>query len=252
MQSIPILLLLTATHSINDPVNFISTCWQNDTCNPLLAPNGTFTLGNTASYTVEVTNAASAAAGIKFARQRNLRLSIKNTGHDYLGRTSGKVSLTLWTHNLNSMEILNYTSPSYSGPAFRMGAGVQAYKATSFASKHGLRVVVGYCVTIGLASGYSQSGGSGPLGSSYGTASDQTLEFEVMTADGQHLVASSTNNTDLYYALSGGGSGNYALVLSTTVKAHADGPIAGASFGYTSNNSSVFCESIRLWHKQLL
>ncbi|CAN9285863.1 unnamed protein product [Alternaria alternata] len=230
----------------------MSTYWQNDTCNPLLAPNGTCELGNIASYAVEVTNAASAAAGIQWARQRNLRLSIKNTGHDYLGRTNGKGSLALWTHHLNSMEVLNYTSPSYSGPALRMGAGVQSYKAISFVSQYGLRVVVGYCVTIGLAGGYSQNGGYGPLGSSYGTASDQTLEFEVMTADGQHLVASSTNNTDLYYALSGGGSGNYALVLSTTVKAHADGPIAGTSFGYTSNNSSAFWESIRLWHEQLL
>lgn len=195
----PVLASLTTAHSINDPVNFMSRYWQNDTCNPLLAPNGTCTLGNMASYAVEVTDAASAAAGIKFARQRSLRLTIKNTGHDYLGRSSGKGSLVLWAHNLNSMEVLNYTSPSYSGPALRMGAGVEAYKAISLASQYGLRVVVGYCVTVSLAGGYSQNGGYGPLGSSYGTASDQTLEFEVITADGRHLVASPTNNTGLYW-----------------------------------------------------
>jgi FAD/FMN-containing dehydrogenase len=248
----PILASLITTHSINDPVNVMSRYWQNQTCSPLLALNGTCTLGNMASYAVEVTDAATAAAGLKFARQRNLRLTIKNTGHDYLGRSSGKGSLALWTHNLDSMELLNYTSPSYSGPALRLEAGVQAYKAMSFASQYGFRLVVGYCVTIGLAGGYSQNAGYGPLGSSYGTASDQTLEFEVITADGRHLVASPTKNKDLYWALSGGGSGDYALVLSTTVKAHADGPVAGAFFGYTSNNSSAFWESIRLWHEHLL
>ncbi|PVH77174.1 FAD-binding domain-containing protein [Cadophora sp. DSE1049] len=236
---------------INDPVNIMSRYWQNNTCNPLSAPNGTCTSGNLASYAVEVTDAATAAAGIRFARQRNLRLTIKNTGHDYLGRSSGKGSLALWTHNLDSREVVNYTSPSYTGPALRIGAGVEAYNAISTVSQYGLRVFSGYCVTIGLAGGYSQNAGYGPFGSSYGTASDQVLEWEVMTADGHHLVASPTNNTDLYWALSGGGSGNYALVLSTTVKAYADGAIAGAFFEYTETNASAFWESVRLWHEEL-
>ncbi|KAH7374216.1 FAD binding domain-containing protein [Cadophora sp. MPI-SDFR-AT-0126] len=230
----------------------MSRYWQNDTCNPLSAANGTCTSGNLASYAVEVTDAATAAAGIKFAQQKNLRLTIKNTGHDYLGRSTGKGSLALWTHNLDSREVLNYTSFSYTGPALRIGAGVEAYKAVSAVSQYGLRVFSGYCVTIGLAGGYSQNAGYGPLGSSYGTASDQILEWEVMTAEGHHIVASPTNNTDLYWALSGGGSGNYALVLSTTVKAFADGGIAGAFFEYTETNSSAFWESIRLWHEELL
>ena len=52
------------------------------------------------------------------------------------------------------------------------------------------------------------------MASSYGMAADNVLEFEVITMDQQHTTASPTQNSDLYWALSGGGAGNYAIVLS--------------------------------------
>ena len=65
-----------------------------------------------------------------------------------------------------------------------------------------------------MVGGYVQGGGHGPLAASYGLAADNTLEFEVVTVDGRHLIASPIQNSDLYWALSGGGAGNYAVVLS--------------------------------------
>lgn len=226
--------------SYNDPVNVMSPYWLNDSCNPFLGPKGTCSLGNAASYAINVTDATTVAAGIQFAQDKNIRLSIKNTGHDYLGRSSGKGSLALWTHNLKNISIINYTSPAYSGPAIRMGAGVQSFEMIAAAAEKSLRAVCGYCPTIGSAGGYSQNGGYGPLSASYGLAADNTLEFEVVTTDGRHLTASSSNNPDLYWALSGGGAGNYAVVLSQTVKAYADGPIGGAAFAFANTNSASF------------
>ena len=49
-----------------------------------------------------------------------------------------------------------------------------------------------------------QGGGHSILSSAYGLAADQTLEFEVVTMQGEHIVASPTQNEDLYWALSGG------------------------------------------------
>ena len=139
----PVLASLTTTHSINDPVNPMSRYWQNDTCNPLLAPNGTCTLGNMASYAINVSDAASAEAGVKFARRHNLRLIVKNTGHDYQGRSSGRGALALWTHNLKDKTVVNYDSSLYSGPALRLGAGVQVRELYEFAGANGLRAVGG-------------------------------------------------------------------------------------------------------------
>ena len=171
-----------------------------------------------ASYAINVDSAATVAAGLKFAQERNIRLSIKNTGHDYIGRSNGRGSLAFWMHNLTDMSFLNYSSPGYTGPAAKVGAGVQFFDAYRKAANHGVRVLGGYCPSVGMVGGYVQSGGHGPLAASYGLAADNTLEFDVVTVDGRHVTASPTQNPDLYWALSGGGAGTYAVVLSATIK----------------------------------
>lgn len=69
-------------------------------------------------------------------------------------------------------------------------------------------------------------------------AADQTLEWEVVTGTGEHLIANRQKNTDLYWALSGGGGGTYAVVLSLTSKAHQDTPTSGANLTFTSQGVS--------------
>ena len=141
----------------------------------------------------------------------------------YLGKSTGKGGLAIWTHNLKSIEFLDYKSKNYNGPAIKMGAGVQAFEAYYAANAKGLRIVGGFCPTVGLAGGYSQGGGHSMLASTYGLAADQTLEWEVVTADGELITASPAENSDLYWALSGGGGGTYGVVLSLTSKAHLTG-----------------------------
>ncbi len=143
-------------------------------------------------------------------------------------------------HNLNTISFFNYSSPGYTGPAAKAGAGVQFFEASKAAAEQGLRVLGGYCPTVGMVGGYVQSGGHGPLAASYGLAADNTLEFEVVTVDGQHLIASPTQNSDLYWALSGGGAGDYAVVFSLTTKAHVDGPTAGAWLSFTNTNADTY------------
>ncbi|KAJ8063556.1 hypothetical protein OCU04_007428 [Sclerotinia nivalis] len=242
---------------IRDPVNIMSPYWQNNSCSPFsqyLGPNGTgtCTLGNVAQYAINVSDAATVVAGLQFATEKNIRVTIKNTGHDQLGRSAGKGSLALWMHNLNGKSFFNYSSAHYTGPALRAGAGVQVLEAYEVASEHGLRVTGGSCPTVGLAGGWLPGGGHGPLTSAYGLGADNALEFEVVTANGSLLTATPTQNEDLYWALSGGGPGNYAVVLSVTVKAHADGPVAGSTFLIENSNPEAFWSAVRAWLKHLL
>ncbi|PQE19472.1 6-hydroxy-D-nicotine oxidase protein [Rutstroemia sp. NJR-2017a WRK4] len=238
-----------------DPVNIMSPYWKNNSCSPFgpdLGPTGTCTLGNVAQYAIKVTDAATVVAGLKFATKKNIRVTIKNTGHDQLGRSAGAGSLALWTNNLKDKSFFNYSSAHYTGPALRAGAGVQVQEAYEAASEHGLRVTGGSCPTVGLAGGWLPGGGHGPLTSAYGLGADNALEFEVVTANGTLLTATPTQNEDLYWALSGGGPGNYAVVLSVTVKAHADGPVAGSSFLIENSNPEAFWSAVRAWLKHLL
>lgn len=236
-----------------DPVNIMDPYWQNNSCSPFLAPNGTCKQGNLAQYAINVSDASTVIAGIKFAQQNNIRLTIKNTGHDLLGRSAGEGSLALWTHNLKSWEFnSSYSSANYTGAAVKVGAGVQVLETYEKAAAAGYRVVGGGCPTVGLAGGWLPGGGHGPLTSAYGLGADNALEFEVVTMDGSHLIATPTQNSDLYWALSGGGPSTYAVVLSITLKAHADGPVAGSTWAFLNTNDDAFWAAVQIWTRYSL
>lgn len=80
-------------------------------------------------------------------------------------------------------------------------------------------VLTGECPTVGLVGGYLQGGGHSILSTAYGMAADNLLQYEVITASGSYINASRTENSDLFWALAGGGGGSYAIVVSATVKA---------------------------------
>jgi FAD/FMN-containing dehydrogenase len=133
---------------------------------------------------------------------------------------------------MRSIDLLDYTSKYYTGPALRFGAGVSGFEAYEFADQNGLQVVGGFCPTVGIVGGYTQGGGHSSLSSTHGLGADQALVWEVVTVDGKHVIASPTQNADLYGALSGGGGGTYAVVISLTVKAYPDGNIGGANLSF--------------------
>ncbi|KAL8717157.1 MAG: hypothetical protein Q9225_005576 [Loekoesia sp. 1 TL-2023] len=231
----------------------MSPIFLNQSCDPFTPQSRDCLIGNYVEYSVNVTGPDDVAVGIKFAQEKNIRLVIKNTGHDYLGKSTGKGALGLWTHNLKSLTLTDHEGPTYTGKAIRMGAGVQAFEAYEFADSHKVRVTGGECSTVGLAGGYTQSGGHSVLSSHVGLAADNALEWEVVTADGRHLTVSETENSDLYWALSGGGGGTYAVVLSLTTKVYEDGPIGGAalSFNASSLSADTYWELISTWQASL-
>ncbi|KAE9373591.1 FAD-binding domain-containing protein [Stipitochalara longipes BDJ] len=240
------------TH-FSTPESFMAPLFQNQTCDPFTAQAKQCTAGNYAVYSINVSSASDVIAGIKFAREKNIRLVIKNTGHEYihgyLGKSSGKGSLSLWTHNLKSISFSNYSSSYYEGAAIKIGAGVHGYEAYTAANSYGLRVVGGECPTVGLAGGFTSGGGHSSFSSIYGMAADQALEWEVVTANGTHLIATPQQNSDLYWALSGGGAGTYAVVLSLTSKVYPDGNFGGVGMTIFSANisSTTFWTAVELW-----
>lgn len=122
--------------------------FQNQSCDPFTPRAQKCVLGNYADYSINVTGAEDAAAGVRFASEKNVRLVIKNTGHDYLGKSTGRGSLSLWTHNLKeTTAILSFSSGLYTGPAIKLGAGIQAFEAYAFANSTGFRLVGGECPT---------------------------------------------------------------------------------------------------------
>jgi len=127
----------------------MSPLWQGRTCMPpsiFTSPNRTCTIGGYPAYVLNATTVAQVQLAVNFARNKNIRLVVKNTGHDFSGKSSGAGSLSVWTHNLKGVEFVRafvQDGAAYEGPAFRVGSGVQAWEIYEAANKVGMVVVGG-------------------------------------------------------------------------------------------------------------
>lgn len=106
-------------------------------------------MGGYPSYALNITSTAQVQLAVNFARNQDLRLVVKNTGHDFIGRSSGAGALSIWTHHLKDLEFFDdYTTSDYLGPAVRVGAGVQGFELYDFAHAHGVVAVGGEGRTV--------------------------------------------------------------------------------------------------------
>ncbi|EGO56165.1 hypothetical protein NEUTE1DRAFT_146918 [Neurospora tetrasperma FGSC 2508] len=242
--------------TVEKPADGLWTYFTNDTCRPTSNPSDPCTLGSYGVYVIMATKASHIQAGVNFARQNNLRLIVRNTGHDFLGRSVGYGSLIINTHSFQSLKWTDkYTGPgSYRGPAVTMGAGVQGgdILKAGHALNPPMALVTGECATVGLSGGFIQGGGHGPWTTLKGLAVDNVLNFEVITASGLIVNANEWQNPDLFIALRGGGPASYGVILSTTVKTFPDLPAAGATLylnaTHTSDNEVIWVGT-KIFHK---
>ncbi|PWY80895.1 FAD-binding domain-containing protein [Aspergillus sclerotioniger CBS 115572] len=228
--------------------------FANGSCDPFHPIAQPCLMGNYIAYAVNVSRPTHISQALAFATKHNLRVVVRNTGHDYNGKSTGAGALGIWTHHLKDIDIRDYHDAHYTGKAIKLGAGVQGMEAYEAADAHGFQVVGGECPTVGIAGGYSQGGGHSALASRYGLAADQVLEWEVIDGKGNFITATRDNKyRDLYWALSGGGGGTYGVVWSMTSKLHTSTPTSGLNLTFTNANISqdTFYEAVALYHSIL-
>ncbi|KAG8748769.1 hypothetical protein FRC11_011898, partial [Ceratobasidium sp. 423] len=132
-------------------------------------------------YSVDTRDDDHVMRAVKFAGEYNLRLVVKNTGHDFLGRSSGEGSFSIWTHNLKG---INFTD-SFIGAgcpetmavdhAVTIGAAEQWIDVYRAANNYNVTVVGGAFPTVGAAGGWVQEGGHSPLSGLYGLGIDSCI-----------------------------------------------------------------------------
>lgn len=74
--------MLTMLHSELKPAEIINAYYQNQTCDPFARTEQACELGNYAVYSISVSGADDVIAGLNFAREKNIRLAIRTTGHE--------------------------------------------------------------------------------------------------------------------------------------------------------------------------
>ncbi|KAJ7852847.1 FAD-binding domain-containing protein [Mycena olivaceomarginata] len=163
-------------------------------------------IGSLSSAYLAVESAEDVQFAFAFAKSTGTLLSIKNTGHDFIGRS---------THNLNN-------------------AGAQWYNVYKFADEHNVTVVGGYHPTVGASGGWLMGAGYSVLTPTLGLGVDRVLQFKIVTPDGVYRTVNEYQNADLFWALRGGGGRRYFATPQLTLQ------VASLSFNRTEETARNF------------
>ncbi len=132
---------------VDDPSSAMFPLYQGRTCLPTDDLTGSnCTLGGYAEYSVAVTKVSQIQLALNFARRSNLRLVVKNTGHDFADKSIGAGALSVWTHKLKDIQFLaSYNCRGYQGPAFKLASGVETEEVYRAAELNNVTIVGGEC-----------------------------------------------------------------------------------------------------------
>lgn len=86
----------------------------------------------------------------------------------------------------------------------------------------------------------------------HGFTADNALEFKVLTANGEYKTANADENSDLFWALKGGGPAAFAVILSATFRTYKDVKSSGIILninGTHTNDTDLLWNGIRAFHK---
>ncbi|KAF7896567.1 hypothetical protein EAF00_006581 [Botryotinia globosa] len=133
-------------------------------------------------------NVSDVVAALDFSRKTGIRLSIKNSGHDYLSRSSRKGSLALWMRKVSGMSHETSSVPKGcdSTPVIVIttAAGVNTNDVYEFAETQNVTFIGGYATTIGVAGVWVQADGHSVLSPVYGLGIDRVVQYKIITTDG--------------------------------------------------------------------
>ena len=191
--------------------------WEGDSegndCNN---PSNPCFQGNVPLYGVQIYSINDIITTINFARQRNIRIIVKTTGHDWLGRSTAPDALLIWMHTYKGISI-NSAIPSVTINSGEMWENVYNTLSPTYT------IVGGSAGSVGASGGYVLGGGHGFASPAYGLAVDNVLSFTVVLANGTATTISEFLFPDLFWGLRGGGSG-LAIITSTTYKIYPSPP----------------------------
>ncbi|MCU0558978.1 MAG: FAD-binding oxidoreductase [Desulfobacterales bacterium] len=165
---------------------------------------------------VQCQDAADVMAAVAFAAERGIAISVRGGGHNVAGSCMVENGFLIDLSSMRGVRVEPGKRIAVAEGGARLGDLDRAAQA------YGLAAPVGVVSATGVA-GLTLHGGVGWLLRKHGLAIDNLLSAEIVTADGRLRRADPTENSDLFWAIRGGG-GNFGAVTSFTFKVHPVGP----------------------------
>lgn len=161
---------------------------------------------------VQATCAADIASAVRFAKAHGLLVAVKGAGHNIAGNAVCDGGMVIDLSGMRTVSVDASTRMAAVDP----GATLADVDAACL--PHELALPVGINSTTGIA-GLTLGGGFGWLSRKHGMTIDSLESAEVVTADGEIVTASATENADLFWGLRGGG-GNFGVVSQFHFRLH--------------------------------
>jgi FAD/FMN-containing dehydrogenase len=181
--------------------------------------------------------AADAVDALRFARDRGLQISVRSGGHNVAGRAVIDDGVVI---DLSGMKGI-YVDPD--ARIARAQAGLTWAEFNRETALHGLATTGGTISSTGIA-GLTLGGGFGWLMPKHGLTVDNVRSVEVVTAKGEVLRASADDDSDLFWALRGGG-GNFGIALSFEYTLHPVRHITGGLIAHPFDAATELLRAYR-------
>jgi UDP-N-acetylenolpyruvoylglucosamine reductase len=165
---------------------------------------------------------ADVIAAVKYGSSNNLLTAIRGGGHNGAGLGTCDDGLVIDLSRMKGVRV----DPS--AKTVRVDGGCVWGDVDHATHAFGMATPCGFISTTGVA-GLTLGGGIGYLSRRYGLTIDNLVSAEVVLADGRFVTASASEDSDLFWALRGGG-GNFGVVTSFEFRLH---PVDTVQFGPT-------------------
>ncbi|RLN87429.1 hypothetical protein BBJ28_00018692 [Nothophytophthora sp. Chile5] len=167
----------------------------------------------------------------------------RSGGHSYEVLSSMDGSLVIDMADMVDVTLVSEDAATGSALATVQAGARLAWVYTELDRLGGYNFNAGTCPSVGIG-GHISGGGYGVVGRHYGLAADQTTEMRVVLYNGSVVTASATENTDLFWALRGGGAGSFGIVTLFTIKVYT---VPEVSLFNIKFNASVNAAMLRTW-----
>jgi FAD/FMN-containing dehydrogenase len=162
---------------------------------------------------VEPLDSRDVQAVLRWADRHDVRIAARSGGHSYAGYSTLGEGVVVDLRRLDGIRVDRGAGRASAG------AGAHAIAVVDALARHGGAVPLGSCPTVGLG-GLALGGGFGLAARAWGLTADTVTRITVVTPDGRLRRVDRRHDEDLFWALRGGGGGNFAIATRFELRVH--------------------------------